>query len=283
MKPLSQKAIECFGKLRPQEVILGLFGEYVDLPERVWSGGLVRLMEDLGFNGPAARVALNRVIARGLLAPTKAGRFVFYTITERLAKIHKEGRQRTFSPPREIAWTGQWTLVWYAIPEDQRLQRARLGRWLGLRAFGLLQDGTWIAPGDDREDVVALAKWLGVNDFVLIVVGSIGEVPQQLPLIYQVWKIDELKEKYELFTREYEPYLRGDAWRRLEPREAFIIRTQMIDMFRQLMVQDPRIPDDILSIEWSRRDAIDLFLALQEHLLAAATDYFRGHAILAPG
>ena len=144
----TQGPLEKFGVLQPQEVILGLFGEYVSGDERAWSGGLVQLLGDLGFSSAASRVALNRVIARGLLAPVKEGRFVFYVITPRLRLVHEEGRKQTFSPVADVAWTGEWTMVWYTIPEQHRVQRARLGRWLNLRGFGALQDSTWIAPGN---------------------------------------------------------------------------------------------------------------------------------------
>ncbi|MHC0054723.1 PaaX family transcriptional regulator [Actibacterium sp. D379-3] len=276
---MTQGPLERFGNLQPQEVILGLFGEYVGLKERAWSGGLVHLLGDLGFMAPASRVALNRVIARGLLAPEKEGRLVFYSITPRLELIHEEGRRRTFSPVVDLDWTGQWTLVWYTIPEEQRLQRGRFGRWLSLRAYGSLQDGTWICPGNTRKDVAALAARLGLDKYVLIFVGDLGENADLDPLIRQAWKIDDLKQMYDVFVEEFGPYMSPGAHEALQDSEVFVLRTRMIEMFRLLTTLDPQIPDEVLGVEWQRREAIEIFLELQKILYHRAAQYFRGHAV----
>ena len=65
-----RNALKKLRVLQPQEVILGLFGEYVKPGEKVWSGGLVRLLEDLNFSPAASRIALSRVVARRLLIPS---------------------------------------------------------------------------------------------------------------------------------------------------------------------------------------------------------------------
>ena len=131
--PASQGPAKKFGNLQPQEVILGLFGEYVGLDELAWSGGLVQLLGDLGFSGGASRVALNRVIRRGLLAPVRRARFVFYRITPRLKLVHDEGRRQTFSAAIDPPWSAHWTLTWYAVPEERRLQQASDAFFLMLR------------------------------------------------------------------------------------------------------------------------------------------------------
>lgn len=274
--------VQKFGVLQPQEVILGLFGEYVALKEKAWSGGLVQLLNDLGFSVAASRVALNRVIKRGLLAPTKEARFVFYSITPRLKLVHDEGRQQTFSPAIEPDWTGEWTIVWYAVPEEQRLQRARLGRWLNLRGFGALQDGTWVAPRNSAPEVADLAGRLGIDQHVIIFVSRLSDDANIKSLIDQAWDVNDLKRMYDKFVHEFERYGRSGGIKNLDPRKAFILRTRLIEMFRHTTTLDPRIPDKILGIKWRRREAIKIFQQLQAGLHAPAAAYFRSHAVTGP-
>jgi phenylacetic acid degradation operon negative regulatory protein len=278
--PASQGPAEKFGTLQPQEVIFGLFGEYVGLDELAWSGGLVQLLGDLGFSGGASRVALNRVIRRGLLAPVKRARFVFYKITPRLKLVHDEGRRQTFSAVADPPWSDEWTLTWYAVPEEHRLQRARLGRWLNLRGFGALQDGTWISTGNCEKEVRDLANRLGISKHVIIFVGRFGGKRVNLNMLLDhAWHIGDLKRMYDRFVKTFEPYIKKRSLGSLTERECFIIRTRLIEMFRHTTTQDPQIPDEILGVDWRRREAIDIFQQLHVALQEKATAYFRSHAV----
>ncbi len=265
--------------LQPQEVILGLFGEYVKPREKVWSGGLVQLLHDLHFSAAASRIALNRVVARKLLDPMRRGKYVYYTISPRLAHVHEEGRRQTFSVSTNAPWDGKWTLVWYSIPEKLRSKRGRLSRWLSFSGFGSLQDGTWIAPGDREGAVVALAHELGLEDHVLIFVSKLTGARTPRGLVDQVWNLSALTGAYDLLAEEFSAYARPAVSTKLSPREAFIVRTRAIEMFRETGSQDPRLPDSVLGMHWRRAEAIRLFDELQRGLAADAERYFREQAM----
>lgn len=261
--------------LQPQEVVLGLLGEYVQPEESVWSGGLVRLLGDLGFSPAASRIALNRVVGRGLLQTSRSGRFVFYRISPRLEGVHSEARRRLFADFTNAPWNADWTLVWYVIPEERRLERARFGRWLTFRGFGALQDGTRIAPGDRVEDVLSLIEQMKLEPFVKVFVGRLGTPASLRSLIAQVWNLDDLKQRYAILAEEFRRHRHASG---LKPREAFVVRTRAIEMFRQTVSRDPQLPDSVVGMNWQRADAIQGFHALRDSLAPGARDYFWTHA-----
>jgi phenylacetic acid degradation operon negative regulatory protein len=267
------------GVLQPQEVILGLFGEYVKPRDKVWSGGLVQLLHDLHFSAAASRIALNRVVARKLLEPTRKGKFVFYTISSRLEHVHEEGRRQTFSITADAPWDGKWTVVWYSIPEKFRFKRGRLSRWLGFRGFGSLQDGTWIAPGDREHDVVSLAHELGLEEYVITFISRLSKSRTPRAIVDQIWNLDALRAAYDILAREFSAYVGAGARSKLTPREAFIVRTRAIEMFRETVSQDPRLPDSVLGIRWKRAETIKSFDILQRTLAPVAESYFREQAM----
>jgi phenylacetic acid degradation operon negative regulatory protein len=265
--------------LQPQEVILGLFGEYVTSEHSAWSGGLVQALGDLGFSPAASRVALNRVVARDLLAPTKRGRFVFYEITPRLQLVHEDGRKRIFSQTPTPHWNGDWTVVWYNIPDGQRLQRARLGRWLNLRGFGAIQDGTWIAPGAQAEAVTALASRLGISANIVVVVGQLADGISVRATVDRAWRIEDLTKIYDDFVNAFERFTDQREVSCLAKREAFVVRTRLIEIFRQATTFDPGLPDSVLGISWRRSDAVRCFNKAEKFLHASASAYFRAIAV----
>jgi phenylacetic acid degradation operon negative regulatory protein len=271
--------VEKFGVLQPQETILQLFGEYVDLQERAWSGGLVQLLGELGFSGPASRVALNRVISRGLLMPIKEGRFVFYRITPRLRVVHEEGRKQTYSAVADPAWGGEWTIVCYNAPEEHSVKRARLGRWLHMRGFGLLQEGTWVCAGDSEAEIMELAARLGLEKHLVVLVGALSNKIDARTLVERSWRIQDLKKMYNIFVREFAGYRNQLNSAGPPARDAFVLRTRLIEMFRQIVTLDPRLPDSVLQVQWRRKEAVELFRELQERLRLPAAEHFRNVAV----
>ena len=134
--------------LQPQELVLDLLGWYVrPAGGHVWSGGLVRLLGELGFSTPATRIALGRLVRRGLLAPAKDGRLVHYDFTPRLETLLAEGTRRIDSFALDEPWDGLWTVLWYAIPEEQKAAGRRLAPRLRFHGFGSPQEGSLHATG----------------------------------------------------------------------------------------------------------------------------------------
>jgi phenylacetic acid degradation operon negative regulatory protein len=261
--------------LKPQELILSLVGEYVEQGGQVWSGGLVRIMEDLGFTAAGARVALNRVVSRGLFDVIKDGRRVYYCATPRLEHLLAEGHRQTFwfrYPAR--SWGGQWTMVWYAIPEQHLLARRRFSRRLGFLGFSALHDGTWLAPYDRSEETRAAVEELGLLDYVVVFVGAAPEWLSQSAVLRHAWDLADVAERYTGVIAEFGRYASADERARLQPRDAFEVRTFLIEAIRQVAPLDPKIPDSELGLDWDRSRAIELFNEVEAALRPAAQAYF---------
>jgi phenylacetic acid degradation operon negative regulatory protein len=260
--------------LQIQELILTLVGEYVAPGAPIWSGGLVRLLDELGFSAAASRIALGRVVSRGLLDRTKDGRRVYYRATDRLTEVLTEGHRQTFwfRYPAED-WDGQWTLVWYAIPEEHLLARRRLSRRLGFLGFGALQDGTWIAPRDREAEVHDLVRRLGIEPYVVVFVGAPPGWVEGSQVFARGWDLDELEQRYAAFVAEFAPYRRKGVRSKLTPRDAFVARTRVLESFRQLAPLDPKLPEEFLRRRWKRQQAIECFDEVEAALRPAAAEY----------
>jgi phenylacetic acid degradation operon negative regulatory protein len=261
--------------LRPQELILSLVGEYVEPGGQVWSGGLVRIMENLDFTAAGARVALNRVVSRGLFEVVKEGRRVSYRATPRLDDLLSEGRRQTFwfrHPPRR--WDGEWTMVWYAIPEQHLLARRRFSRRLGFLGFSALHDGTWLAPYDRSEETRAAVEDLGLLDYVVVFVGAPPAWLGQSAMLRHAWDLEDVARRYSAVIEEFGRYASAAERERLRPRDAFTVRTFLIEAIRQVAPLDPKIPDTELGMDWDRGRAIELFNEVESALQPAAQSYF---------
>ena len=155
--------------------MITLLGLYVrPFGERVWSGGLVSLLGELGFSTGAARVALTRLVRRGLIERILEGRLVHYRITPRADRLLSEGHGRIFSLGDPHDDGGTWTVLWHQIPEDRRLERNRLARRLRFLGFGSVQDSVWVSPHDQAVEVARLIEELDVSDCTTVFGALVG-------------------------------------------------------------------------------------------------------------
>nr|WP_042185248.1 PaaX family transcriptional regulator C-terminal domain-containing protein [Kibdelosporangium sp. MJ126-NF4]CEL16646.1 Phenylacetic acid degradation operon negative regulatory protein paaX [Kibdelosporangium sp. MJ126-NF4]CTQ89002.1 Phenylacetic acid degradation operon negative regulatory protein paaX [Kibdelosporangium sp. MJ126-NF4] len=265
----------------PQDLVMTLLGAHLQPRERqAWSGGLVELLGDFGFSAGAARVALTRLVRRQLLAKVKDGRLVHYTVTPRSAAVFEEGDTRIFALgrgvtepiPAERASTGrtQWTVLWHAIPEDEKVARTRLVRRLRFLGFGPAQDGTWIAPHDREREVAVLLRDLGVERYAGVLLGSPAASLDFGSFVNRVWDLDDLAARYQAFVEQFGGHDPG----RLSDREALLLRTRVTHQFRQFPFVDPELPSCLVAPPAHRADAVRLFHDLYTALAPAAMRHF---------
>jgi phenylacetic acid degradation operon negative regulatory protein len=262
---------------QPQDLVVTLLGTYVrPFGDMVWSGGLVLLLGEFGFTQGAARVALTRLVRRGLIARVRSGRLVHYRITSRCERLLLEGDGRIFSLGSPPADRGTWTLVWHQIPEDRRLERSRLARRLRFLGFGSAQDSVWVSPHDHFEEVLELLQELGVAEFATLFRAPRNDASGLPVFVSKAWDLSGLVERYEGFVDEFGGYLReGHQARSVSDREAFVVRTRLVHLFREFPVLDPELPTELAPpVAGPRRRAVEVFRGLYEGLAEASQRHF---------
>jgi phenylacetic acid degradation operon negative regulatory protein len=254
----------------PQELVMTLLGSYVHPREtrRIWSGGLVAVLAELGFSDGAARIALARLARRDLLARHREGRHVHYSLTRRTVALLADGDRRIFTLGRRRPRAGDWTVLWQNIPESHRQARERLVRRLRFLGFGPYSDGTWIAPHDREDEVLAVLDELGVTEYAGLMLGRPSAKLDVRRFAARAWDLDDLAARYAAFVAEFrgcEP--RGDA-------AAFEARTRLVHTFRAFPSLDPELPEDLVPPPAQRAVAVELFHDLYQALAPAAQRHF---------
>jgi phenylacetic acid degradation operon negative regulatory protein len=260
--------------LQPQDLVITLLGTYVrPFGRAVWSGGLVVLLREFGFSDGASRVALTRLVRRGLIARIRAGRLVHYHLTPRCERLLIEGDGRIFTLGRLPGDAGPWTVLWHQIPEDRRLERGRLARRLRFLGFGSVQDSIWISPHIHRDEVDQLLSELGVAEFATVFVAHVGGGFGLPALVSRAWDLTGLGERYDVFCAGFERFLAPDI-APMPDREAFLVRTRLMHQFRAFAQLDPELPDELAPLSAPRARAAEIFDALYTGLAASSQRHF---------
>jgi phenylacetic acid degradation operon negative regulatory protein len=265
---------ESNGTVRSQDLTITILGSHLRRAGgRVWSGGMVTLLGELGLSIEAVRAALSRLVIRGMLERHRDGRRINYTLTTRARELLAEGDRRIFSFGRRAPGDA-WTLVWHAIPEGHRVERSRVASRLRFLGFGSLQDATWIAAADREEEVRILVEQLGVKEFVSIFIAGIAPGFEGAILFSGAWDLKALDSRYDEFLATFSPLTREQERRALSDREAFISRTHLTQHFRGFSLLDPELPDAIAPLRERRAEVVATFDAVYEGLAAAADRHF---------
>jgi phenylacetic acid degradation operon negative regulatory protein len=260
---------------QPQDLVMTFLGAYVVPRERpVWSGGLVTLLGEFGFSTGASRVALARMVRGGALERLRNGRLVSYRPTPRTVALLDEGDRRIFSLGREPHRAELWTALWHAIPEERRLERGRLARRLRFLGFGSVQDGMWLSPHDRERDVVAVVDELQVGGHAGVMVGRPAAGLDFRVLASRAWDLGALDERYLAFMEEFSPSAETGGRRGMNEREAFLLRTRLVHVFRRFPALDPELPDELIHAPRHRAEAVALFHRLYAALGPSAQRHF---------
>jgi phenylacetic acid degradation operon negative regulatory protein len=271
---VSAEAAAALVERRPQSLVITLLGAYVYPDDRaVWSGGLVRLLGELGFSTGAARVALGRLTRRGLLTRVRDGRLVHYRLTPRAVAVLDEGERRIFSLGQDLRAADEWTMLWHALPDERRLERGRLARRLRFLGFGSVQDGVWISPHDREREVAGLLEELGLLGHAAVLLGRPASRTDFEAFVARAWDVDELTQRYRAFVTAFERHAPAER-NGLGDRQAFLVRTRLVHAFRQFPFLDPGLPDELLPTDGYRERAVGLFDALYGSLAEPAQRHF---------
>jgi phenylacetic acid degradation operon negative regulatory protein len=266
--------VTALGAPQPQDLVITLLGTYVrPYGERVWSGGLVELLGEFGFSDGAARVALTRLVRRGLLARERSGRLVHYRMTARCDCLLAEGDVRIFSLGElDASGSDGWTVLWHQISEQRRLERARLARRLRFLGFGSVQDSVWVSPHDHSAEVGALLEELGVAASAVVFVARVGSADGLAAMIDRAWDLTGLAARYDAFDAEFSPYRARGV--RLDDRGSFLVRTRLMHLFRGFPALDPELPGPAVAVSRARVRAVRTFQVLYKRLAPASQRHF---------
>ncbi|HKP41757.1 PaaX family transcriptional regulator C-terminal domain-containing protein [Mycobacterium sp.] len=260
--------------IAPAEFLLTLCGVHRHhIGDAVWSGSMVRVLEDVGIPESACRVALSRLTARGVVTRENRGRLTFYRISERAAKAFDETDRRVLGFGLGI--DPGHTVVWHTLPESNRGDRTRLSRRLRFIGFGALQDGTWIALQDRYSDAVGIVARLDLAEYCVVLSGSNADLSNPGLVGAAAWDLAGVKETYKAFLRMVD---RKNV-PRSNPKEIFLFRALMAHEYRTFPAIDPEREGIDAELDALRRKVVARFHELFYKLQPVSEQYANEIAI----
>lgn len=261
------------GDQAPRQLIVTLFGLY-GRAEHNWLSvaSLVRLMAELGVDGPAVRSSISRLKRRGILLSSRHGTAAGYSMSSLLLDVLEEGDARIFGQSRSSVDDG-WLLVVFSVPESERENRHALRTVLTRLGFGTAAAGVWIAPANVEREVRETLQRRQLDQYVDIFSGDHIAFGDLRSKVSDWWDLDELTALYAEFIDAYRPILAECRKGGITSRDAFVFYIEMLTMWRRLPYRDPGLPLTLLPGDWNSVVAEELFRELNTALSGLAREH----------
>jgi len=258
---------------QPRELIVTLFGLYARA-ENNWLpvSALVRLMEELGVDGPAVRSSVSRLKRRNVLRADRQDGSAGYSLSKSALDVITEGDTRIFHRRRASEEDG-WVILVFSVPESERDRRHLLRTTLTRLGFGTAAPGVWIAPGHLASETREMLERRGLAAYVEIFEGqhiAFGELRSK---VRRWWDLDELTLLYAGFIERYRPAARSLSAEEITSSDAFSVYVPMLTEWRRLPYLDPGLPLSLLPQGWNGVTAEKLFADLNAALSGPAREH----------
>jgi phenylacetic acid degradation operon negative regulatory protein len=255
---------------QPRRLIVTVYGLYAR-PDGGWLSvaALIRLLADLGVDGPAVRSAISRLKRRGILQAQRHEGAAGYQLSAGALAILREGDARIFRRHRATATDG-WLLAVFSVPETERHRRHVLRSELARLGFGMVAPGVWIVPAHPQDTTAETLQRLELDSYADLFHADHLAFGDPAARIRRWWDLDTLERRYEAFVQTHEPALR--RWERsglsapVIPQQAFADYVRVLTDWRRLPYLDPGLPAELLPEDWIG--------------IRAAEEFFTWHALL---
>ncbi|MFD5567494.1 PaaX family transcriptional regulator [Streptomyces cadmiisoli] len=246
--------------LRPQSLMLNFLGNFVlgsDLC--VYSGSIIDVLAHTGVGERATRSTLSRMVERGLLRRRRAGRRMYFGLTDRATAILEDGKQRLLA--RDAVnkdWDGTWTLLAFSLPEAEQRRRHDLRSRLTWAGFAPLIGGLWIAPG--AADVTRLREDTELASHLRVFRSTADPATDTDRMIHDTWDLDTPAAGYRDFRLRWSAFADGlDGTIPGADADAIALQLRLLTEWLLVIRADPYLPALHLPADWPAAAAQDVF------------------------
>lgn len=245
--------------LRTGSLLISLFGDAI-APHggEVWLGSLIDVLERFGVNQRLVRTTVFRLAKDGWLCAEQVGRRSFYRLdADGLARV-AAASERIYAAPLTPP-TAAWCMILLTgVDGTQRDDIRRELKWLG---FAALSPSVMLHPGLNTHKVDGALRGLPGQAQVITMRASAdpGRTEALRAQVVDAFDVDALGNRYRQFTERFTPALKAaKRVRRLEPADAFVLRTLLVHEYRKIVLRDPQLPDSMLPTPWRGHKAYQL-------------------------
>jgi phenylacetic acid degradation operon negative regulatory protein len=260
------------GTTSARSLLMTILGEFA-LPGQavVWTSSLVAAMAALDVEEKAARQAIARAAAEGLVDGERVGRRTRWTLSDKGRRLLHDGAARIYGFMRtQRRWNGNWFVVAVTVPETQRQLRHQLRTRLTWAGLGSPAPGLWVTPDDTVVgEVSTIMSDLDIGHSAMSWVGPLADIGDPLHVVRSAWQLQAVETAYHSFIADFarRSPAGGPA--------VFAAQVELVEAWRHFPFADPALPLELLDHEWPGPTAAATFHHCHDRWHRQAQDHWR--------
>ena len=171
---------------------------------------------------------------------------------KRYIKKHQESEWRLPS-----TWDKKWRLVVFDIPEEKRILRDHLRRYLKILGFGKVQRSIWISPYNFIKEIRKYTDKLKLSGYVFQITADEFQGFSESILVQTFWNIKDIHNKYlaliERYTekqKELVEQFQKNPRQKDKDISRRVLKEHLIWDYQSILVRDPPLPSELLPENW---------------------------------
>lgn len=212
---------------------------------------------DRPYNPASYYNAIHRLTEKGHIKKTKGtgqkDKKIHIKLTEQGKKYIKKHQESIWRVPRK--WDKKWRLVVFDIPEEKRVYRDHLRRYLKILGFGKVQRSIWVSPYDFTKIIKRYAGKLNIAEYIFQITADKFQGFSESALVRIFWNIESIHNKYLGLIERYKERQKELSHKLQTNSKKLdlsknILKEQMIWDYQSIKAHDPHLPPEFLPDDW---------------------------------
>ncbi len=241
-------------KPKTKSVLVTVYGDSIAHHSGgAWLGSLIKLAAPLGLNDRVIRTSVFRLAREEWLVAEQIGRRSFYRLTETGRRRVEAAHGRIYAQANR-PWDRHWTIVITNVAGMKPDRRKALDFELRWQGFGQLATGVMLHPDPDEAALrQTLIEANASNEVLVLRTTAEPWVASEAlhHVIQRCWDMKTLAKDYMAFLATFRPAWQAlSAAKDLDPQSCFVVRTLLMHAYRRVLLRDPKLPDELLEVNW---------------------------------
>ena len=270
---------------KAKSLIITFFGDTV-FPNggTIWLGSLVKFMEEFGISEKLTRTSIFRLTKEGWLSSKKFGRESYYSLSDlaidRFIKAHY-----SIYAYAEQEKDNDWIVLFTnAVKQAKELELSKI---LKKEGFANPSKHTYMHPHYKMEYMQDILIKNELQNEVLLVKG-----PLQMPMnkeltkdmVHKYWDLKDVEQRYQEFITKFRRiYSIKTPIDEFSPKQCFMIRTLLIHEYRRALLFDPKLGNDLVSMDWLGKASSSLVESIYASIHNSANEYITSNLLTVGG
>ncbi len=270
---------------KAKSLIITFFGDTVfPYGGTIWLGSLVKFMEEFGISEKLTRTSIFRLSKDGWLSSKKFGRESYYSLSDLAIDRFIKAHYSVYAYDEQED-NKDWIVLF--TNHVDLTSELNLSKILKKEGFANTAKHVYMHPNYKMEYMQDILIKHELQNDVLLIKGPI-QMPMNKEVIkdmvHTYWDMNDIEKRYQSFITKFrQVFSLKTPIEKFTTKQCFMLRVLLIHEYRRALLFDPKLGNDLVSIDWLGKSASSLVESIYAIIHNQANDYIKNNLLTVGG